>query len=119
RAAARELVPEAVLATWALLAASVVVGLAPGMLGGSDTGLGGTGGVALLQATALAAGAGAVAAARRWDLAPQQGPVHSAADPLPVETLAVPVVWAVGALGVGTAVAATSLTVWGLRVGFL
>ena len=119
RADAREMVPEAVLATWALLAASVVVGLAPGILGGSDTGLGASGGVALLQGAALAGAIGAVVAARRWGVVLDAPAERAWARPLEEAAFPRPVMWASAITGVATAGAAGWLTVWGLSVGFL
>lgn len=119
RAAARELVPEAVLATWALLATSIVVALAPGLLGGSETGLDATGGAAVLGAVALAGGAGAAVAARRWGVALQAELPPVVAPPLRAEPVVPALVWASAAVGAAAAVAALWLTVAGLRVGFL
>jgi hypothetical protein len=119
RTAARGLVPEAVLATWALLAASVVVGLAPGILGGSDTGLGASGGVAFLQGVALAVGIGAAVATRRWGLALDLPATRTTLDAPAPAPLPRQLAWASGAIAVATAGAAGWLTVWGLQVGFL
>jgi hypothetical protein len=120
RAAARELVPEAVLATWLLLAAAVVAGLAPGILGGPGTGLGSAGGVAALYLLAAGGGAAAVAASRRWEVGVEPPPpagtlLSPATDP----ALPPPLAWTAGAVAAVTAAATAWLTVAGLRVGFL
>ena len=120
RTRARDLVPEGVLATWLLLAASVLVGFAPGVLGGSETGLGASQGVGLLYAVALAAGAGAAFALRTWDVGPLVTPAPGiVAGTLEEQGLARPLVWTAGVVAAATAGVAGWLTVWGLDTGFL
>ena len=119
RAAARELVPEAVLATWALLAAAVLVGLAPGLVGGSEASLGTTGGDAVLRGVALVGGVGAAVATRRWGVVLQPELPRTISPALVAEPLVPPLVWLSAGVGAAAAVAAGWLTVAGLRVGFL
>lgn len=119
RTTGRELVPEAVLATWTLLLLSVLAGLAPGALGGGDTGLGDSGGSTALFLVALAAGVAAVLAMRRWDVTVDPPGETLPALPLAEDALPPPLVWAGAFVAAGTIATAGWLTVWGLRVGFL
>lgn len=118
RADALEFVPEAVLATWLLLAALVVVAVLPQAVGDRAP-LGDSGGVLALQLTALAAGAAAGVVARRSGegFEPAYGALVAADHVAPELPRAA--VWAATACGVATASATVWLTVAGLRVGFL
>jgi hypothetical protein len=119
RADATELEPEAVLATWLIVAAAIGIGVLPAAVGDAGP-LGDSGGVISLQLLAIGAGAGAGVVARRPGvvLEPPYGEVTLAGlTPAPEPPRAA--AWA--ALGVAGAVvvAAAWLTVAGLRVGFL
>jgi hypothetical protein len=116
RAHASRFVPEAVLATWLLLAVAFFVGLAPGALHGA----GDPGGVLSLHLVALACGAGAALGVNRGRVPLGIPSVETttlgldapAAFPRAAEIAA-------GAAAIATAGAAAWLTVSGLRVGFL
>ena len=119
RADVVELVPEAVLATWLVLAAAAGIGVLPHVVGGEGA-LGDSGGAISLQLVALGAGAVAGVAARRpgvgveppyrevtrADLTPPREPPRAAVS-------------AAAALAAAAVSAAAWLTVAGLRVGFL
>ncbi|HYO61234.1 MAG TPA: hypothetical protein VEU29_04995, partial [Actinomycetota bacterium] len=111
--------PEAVLATWLLLAAAIGIGILPHVAGAAGP-LGDSGGVLALQLVALAAGAAAGVVARRPGIGIEPAYVEvipAALEPAP--DLPRATVWATLAVAGVTAVAAAWLTVAGLRVGFL
>lgn len=118
RADAREFLPEAVLATWLLLAGIVGLALFPKMAGDAAP-LGDSGGVFALQVVALAAGAAAGVGARRSGVTVE--PAYRTLDLAgpPVAELPRPAAWVALALAVATVAASGWVTVSGLRVGFL
>ncbi|HEX2295544.1 MAG TPA: hypothetical protein VHN37_09575 [Actinomycetota bacterium] len=119
RTAARELVPEAVLATWLTAAAALTAGVVPGAVGDGGV-LGDSGGTIALQVAALAAGTGAALYARRAPSPlepPEAGRATLSAVPLPVLPRAS--AWVAFGLAAATVAGAAWLAVSGLRVGFL
>jgi hypothetical protein len=118
RASGGELVPEAVLATWLLVAAAIGTGVFPQAVGDAGV-LGDSGGATALQLLALSAGAAAGIAARRPGAALEPGVTEVALAQTPPAELPREAAWAALALGTATAAAATWLTIAGLRVGFL
>lgn len=119
RAQSGDFVPEAVLATWVLVALGVAIGLTPSVLGGSDAGIGDSGGVFALHCLALAGGFGAAAATRRWDLGSSFGPEQVVVDAGQAAVGWRSLSWGAAATAVATAGGAAWLTVRGLSVGFL